>query len=209
MAGHDLVNLGLTFELPGYPQYDLAGESMPVTAANLDLYVQRVVEATIVTGVIHQIRAFMDGFSKVFPINSLVLFYPEELISMFGGNGEEDWSPQTLSACIKADHGYTKDSPAIINFIKILAEFDKLERRKLLQFLTGAPKLPIGGFKALQPELTVVKKSGEDGLKDDDYLPSVMTCANYLKLPNYSSAALMKSRLLQAINDGAGAFLLS
>lgn len=78
-----------------------------------------------------------------------------------------------------------------------------------MQFLTGSPKLPIGGFKALRPELTVVRKHAEDGLKDDDYLPSVMTCANYLKIPKYSSKEVMREKLLQAVKEGAGAFLLS
>ena len=60
-------------------------------------------------------------------------------------------------------------------------------KRENFAILNRGSKLPIGGFKALRPELTVVRKHAEDGLKDDDYLPSVMTCANYLKLPNYSS----------------------
>ena len=37
----------------------------------------------------------------------------------------------------------------------------------------------------------------------------VMTCANYLKLPDYSSKEVMRERILTAINEGQGAFLLS
>ncbi len=36
-----------------------------------------------------------------------------------------------------------------------------------------------------------------------------MTCANYLKLPDYSSREVMAERLLTAISEGQGAFLLS
>jgi hypothetical protein len=57
------------------------------------------------------------------------------------------------------------------------------ERRLLLRFLTGSPTLPSGGLSRLQPPLTVVRKEAEAPLRPDDYLPSVMTCANYLKLP--------------------------
>lgn len=46
-------------------------------------------------------------------------------------------------------------------------------------------------------------------VSSDAYLPSVMTCANYLKLPDYSSKEVMRERLLTAINEGQGAFLLS
>ena len=37
----------------------------------------------------------------------------------------------------------------------------------------------------------------------------VMTCANYVKLPDYSSKEIMRERLLTAINEGQGAFYLS
>lgn len=205
-----LEDLSLTFTLPGYPDYELTpgGDEVLITHENVELYINKVIEATIYSGIIHQTKAFMEGFSKVFPINSLIIFSAQELIEMFG-SGEEDWSLSTLQSSINANHGYTKESDAIKLLIDTLVSFNKIERRAFLQFLTGSPKLPIGGFKSLRPELTVVRKFAEDGLKDDDYLPSVMTCANYLKLPNYSSLEVMKQRLVQAVNEGAGAFLLS
>ena len=43
----------------------------------------------------------------------------------------------------------------------------------------------------------------------DGDLPSVMTCANYIKLPPYSSQAVMKDRILYAIREGQGSFDLS
>ncbi|KAK6464352.1 ubiquitin--protein ligase [Scheffersomyces coipomensis] len=208
--GATLKDLEIYFELPGYPEYDLmsGGKDIRVDSSNVELYVGKVIEATLYTGIIHQTKAFMEGFSKVFPIDSLILFSPNELVGLFG-NAEEDWSLDTLTSAVNANHGYTKESESIKSLISILVSFTDNQRRAFLQFLTGSPKLPIGGFKALRPELTVVRKHGEGGLTDDDYLPSVMTCANYFKLPKYSSKELMKERLLQAINEGAGAFLLS
>ena len=43
----------------------------------------------------------------------------------------------------------------------------------------------------------------------DSYLPSVMTCANYIKLPPYSSKAVMQERVLFAIREGQCSFDLS
>lgn len=43
----------------------------------------------------------------------------------------------------------------------------------------------------------------------DGDLPSVMTCANYIKLPPYSSKEVMRQRLLYAIAEGQGSFDLS
>lgn len=208
--GCTISDLSLTFSLPGYPDYDLIpnGANIAVDQHNLEEYISKLIEATLHEGVQHQLEAFMEGFSSVFPIDALTGFQPYEIVELLG-NADEDWSLQTLRGATKANHGYTKDSNAIEQLLNIMSTFSSEERRAFLQFITGSPKLPIGGFKALKPEFTVVRKMPEDNLKSDDYLPSVMTCANYLKLPEYSSEALMKRRLLQAVSEGAGEFHLS
>lgn len=38
------------------------------------------------------------------------------------------------------------DSRSIQNFLDILANMNDMERRQFLQFITGSPKLPIGGM---------------------------------------------------------------
>ena len=65
------------------------------------------------------------------------------------------------------------------------------------------------GFRAMHPPLTIVKKGVEAQLSPNDYLPSVMTCVNYLKLPDYSSRDVMEERLLKAMSEGQNAFHLS
>jgi E3 ubiquitin-protein ligase TRIP12 len=127
---------------------------------------------------------------------------------------------------IKADHGYNMDSPSVKNLLQTMSEFDANQRREFLQFTTGSPKLPIGGklevqniwrgrlilslgFRSLTPMFTVVCKPSEHPYTSDDYLPSVMTCVNYLKLPDYSSINIMKKQLSTAVKEGQGAFHLS
>ena len=56
---------------------------------------------------------------------------------------------------------------------------------------------------------TVVCKPSEPPLTSDDYLPSVMTCVNYLKMPDYSTVDVLKDKLWMAIREGQGAFHLS
>lgn len=46
---------------------------------------------------------------------------------------------------IKADHGYNLDSKSVRNLLQSMSEFSATERRDFLQFITGSPKLPIGG----------------------------------------------------------------
>lgn len=101
------------------------------------------------------------------------------------------------------------DSRSVKNLLQVMSEFDLSERREFLQFITGSPKLPIGGFRSLTPMFTVVCKPSEHPYTSDDYLPSVMTCVNYLKLPDYTTHETMRKRLLTAMKEGQGAFHLS
>jgi E3 ubiquitin-protein ligase TRIP12 len=50
-----------------------------------------------------------------------------------------------LSEALKADHGFNGESRAIRDLVEILSEYDATTRRNYLQFVTGSPKLPIGG----------------------------------------------------------------
>jgi len=58
--------------------------------------------------------------------------------------------------------------------------------------------------------LTVVKKEAPLApMTPDQFMPSVMTCANYLKLPEYSTAEVLRRKLEFAMSEGQSAFLLS
>jgi len=50
-----------------------------------------------------------------------------------------------LVDCVKADHGFNIDSRSIRNLLEVLSSLSLNDRRTFLQFLTGSPKLPIGG----------------------------------------------------------------
>jgi E3 ubiquitin-protein ligase TRIP12 len=205
-----LEDLCLDFTLPGYPNIELedGGSQKRVTIDNVESYLDKVIDLTLGAGVRRQVDAFRVGFSKVFPYSALSAFTPNELVSLFG-RVEEDWSLETLMDSIKADHGYNMESNSVKNLLQTMSEFDASQRREFLQFTTGSPKLPIGGFKSLTPMFTVVCKPSEHPYTSDDYLPSVMTCVNYLKLPDYSTLKIMKKQLFMAVREGQGAFHLS
>jgi hypothetical protein len=56
-----------------------------------------------------------------------------------------------LNEAIKADHGFHGESRAIRELIGVMSEFDVSTRRDFLQFITGSPKLPIGGVFPVIP----------------------------------------------------------
>ncbi|KAK4634501.1 putative ubiquitin fusion degradation protein [Fulvia fulva] len=203
-------DLGLGFTLPGYPDIELLphGSTIDVTIDNVDLYIKKVIDFTLGAGIEKQVEAFRAGFSQVFPYSATKAFTPDELVMLFG-RVDEDWSLETLMDSIKADHGFNLDSKSVRNLLQFMSELPAPTRRDFLQFITGSPKLPIGGFKALTPMFTVVCKPSEPPYTSDDYLPSVMTCVNYLKMPDYSSLDILKEKLNVAIKEGQGAFHLS
>ncbi|KAH8170839.1 HECT-domain (ubiquitin-transferase) domain-containing protein [Sarocladium implicatum] len=205
-----LDDLCLDFTLPGYPNIELQpnGSHERVTIENVETYLEKVIDMTLGAGVRRQVDAFRAGFTQVFPYSALSAFTPDELVNLFG-RVDEDWSIETLLDSIKADHGYNMDSQSVRNLLQTMSSFEPVQRREFLQFITGSPKLPIGGFKSLTPMFTVVCKPSEHPYTSDDYLPSVMTCVNYLKLPNYTTADIMKKQLYTAMKEGQGAFHLS
>lgn len=146
VQGARIEDLMLDFTLPGYPSIELIqnGSNTPVTTDNVGLYVDRVLDLTLGAGVAMQIDAFKSGFSQVFSYSSLRAFTPEELIMLFG-QVEEDWSLETLMDSIKADHGFNMDSKSVKNLLQTMSELTATQRRDFLQFVTGSPKLPIGG----------------------------------------------------------------
>ncbi|KAK9803385.1 hypothetical protein WJX72_003423 [[Myrmecia] bisecta] len=237
--GIPIEDLCLTFVLPGYPGYELkpGGSEIIVDAGNVEAYIEAVVKATMVDGIQAQLAAFKEGFDEVFSFTTLECFYEDEIEAMLCGTGEA-WSVEMLAETIKFDHGYTAHSTAVGYFLRVLAELDKADQRRFLRFVTGSPRLPPGGIAALHPRVTVVRKqsaaaqeasllssstpplgssmgslslshqSSTSALHDGD-LPSVMTCANYIKLPPYSSLQVMRERVLYAIREGQGSFDLS
>ncbi|GMP64288.1 hypothetical protein CsSME_00025634 [Camellia sinensis var. sinensis] len=217
--GSPIEDLCLDFTLPGYPDYALKPGEDNVNINNLELYISLVVDATVKTGITRQMEAFRAGFNQVFDISTLQIFSPHELDYLLCGR-RELWEAETLVDHIKFDHGYTAKSPAIVNLLEIMGEFTPEQQRAFCQFVTGAPRLPPGGLAVLNPKLTIVRKlsattgntmANGTGLLEsaDDDLPSVMTCANYLKLPPYSTKEIMFKKLLYAISEGQGSFDLS
>uniref|UniRef100_A0A0A0LPP5 HECT-type E3 ubiquitin transferase n=1 Tax=Cucumis sativus TaxID=3659 RepID=A0A0A0LPP5_CUCSA len=217
--GIPVEDLCLDFTVPGYPDYVLRPGDETVNIHNLEEYISLVLDATVKTGIMRQMEAFTAGFNQVFDITALHIFIPHELDHLLCGR-RELWKADTLVDHIKFDHGYTAKSPAIVNFLEIMGEFTPEQQRAFCQFVTGAPRLPPGGLAVLNPRLTIVRKhsstatnaansaTGASESADDD-LPSVMTCANYLKLPPYSTKEIMYKKLIYAINEGQGSFDLS
>lgn len=212
LDGCSIDNLGLDFTLPGSPLIELkkGGKDITVSLDNLSQYVNLLVHWTLCEGVSRQMEAFREGFEQVLPLCSLSIFYPEELEQLFCGSSHARWDFKMLTESCQTDHGYNIESRAIKYLFQVLSEYDEDAQRKFIQFVTGSPRLPVGGLKSLTPPLTIVRKTCDDSNDSpDSYLPSVMTCVNYLKLPDYSSVEIMRAKLRVAADEGQHSFHLS
>lgn len=203
-----IVDLGLDFTFPGQANIELVpnGAQIEVTIHNLHDYVTAVTNMALAEGIQRQVQAFKTGFSQLIPTKMLKLFTLQELDELVCGT-DEPWTEQLLLEHTKCDHGYTHHSKTVKLLFQVLVELNKDQKQNFLKFVTGCPKLPVGGMANLKPKLTIVQKvTGDES--PDSYLPSVMTCTHYLKLPPYSSASILKLQLLKAMEEGE-AFLLS
>lgn len=95
--GVHIEDLGLDFTLPGYSSIDLIpnGSHLAVTMENVELYLEKVIDMTLGSGVQRQVDAFRAGFTQVFPYSALSAFTPDELVMLFG-RVDEDWSLESM-----------------------------------------------------------------------------------------------------------------
>lgn len=155
------------------------------------------------------IRSALTRVIEIQPLSELFTGF-EMSLYLTGDRLVEPWTRSEILSSIQTAHGYELDSPPVAYLMEVMCEMNQCQRKALLFFLTGASNLPPGGLHALEPHLTIVKKLPDSSKESaDTLLPSVMTCANYLKLPAYSSKSILKERLYYAMEEGHSSFHLS
>uniref|UniRef100_A0A4W3J4L3 E3 ubiquitin-protein ligase n=1 Tax=Callorhinchus milii TaxID=7868 RepID=A0A4W3J4L3_CALMI len=176
------------------------GSNILVTEENKEEYIGLMAEWRFTRGVEEQTRAFLDGFNEVVPLQWLQYFDEKELEVMLCGMQEvdlTDWQRNTVY------RHYTRNSKQIIWFWQFVKEMDNEVRLRLLQFVTGTCRLPLGGFAELLgsngPQKFCIEKVGKE-----TWLPRSHTCFNRLDLPPYKSYEQLKEKLLFAIEETEG-----
>uniref|UniRef100_A0A4W6G5Q0 E3 ubiquitin-protein ligase n=1 Tax=Lates calcarifer TaxID=8187 RepID=A0A4W6G5Q0_LATCA len=176
------------------------GANVLVTEENKEEYISLMAEWRFSRGVEGQTKAFLDGFNEVVPLQWLQYFDEKELEVMLCGMQEvdlQDWQRNTVY------RHYTRNSKQIIWFWQLVKEVDNEVRLRLMQFVTGTCRLPLGGFAELMgsngPQKFCIEKVGKD-----TWLPRSHTCFNRLDLPPYKSFEQLKEKLLFAIEETEG-----
>ncbi|KAM9503836.1 NEDD4-like E3 ubiquitin-protein ligase WWP2 isoform 3-T3 [Salvelinus alpinus] len=176
------------------------GEDELVTTENKEEYISLLTDWRFTRGVEEQTKAFLDGFNEVVPLEWLRYFDEKELELMLCGMQEidlSDWQKNTIY------RHYTKNSKQIHWFWQVVKEMDNEKRIRLLQFVTGTCRLPVGGFAELigsnGPQKFCIDKVGKE-----TWLPRSHTCFNRLDLPPYKSLEQLREKLLFAIEETEG-----
>ena len=163
------------------------GRNIPVTEENKHDYVRLVVEHKLLASVKDQMEHFLTGFHDVIPAHLISIFNEQELELLISGLPDievDDWKGNTEY------HNYTASSPQIQWFWRAVRSFDKEERAKLLQFVTGTSKVPLNGFKELEGMNGINRFNIHRDYGNKTRLPSSHTCFNREFSPLKSSFPL-------------------
>uniref|UniRef100_A0A4W5PK50 E3 ubiquitin-protein ligase n=1 Tax=Hucho hucho TaxID=62062 RepID=A0A4W5PK50_9TELE len=176
------------------------GGEVLVTEENKGEYIRLVAEWRLSRGVEEQTQAFFEGFNEVLPQQYLQYFDAKELEVMLCGMQEidlTDWQRNTIY------RHYARSSKQVLWFWQLIKEMDNEKRMRLLQFVTGTCRLPVGGFADLLgsngPQKFCIEKVGKE-----NWLPRSHTCFNRLDLPPYKSYEQLKEKLMFAIEETEG-----
>ncbi|XP_061162801.1 E3 ubiquitin-protein ligase Su(dx)-like [Saccostrea echinata] len=191
------------FEILGkVEQHDLkeGGSDIKVTEENKEEYIDLMTNWRFSRGVEEQSKAFLDGFSEVVPLQWLQYFDERELELMLCGMQEidvDDWERNTIY------RHYQRNSKQVVWFWKFVRDIDNEKKIRLLQFVTGTCRLPVGGFAELMgsngPQRFCIEKVGKE-----TWLPRSHTCFNRLDLPPYRSYEQLFEKLTMAIEETEG-----
>lgn len=198
-------NLGLTFEIE-YEENETIkkelllknGHLIKVTKNNFYMFKELYASLYIDKMIFNEFTEVLDGFYSVIIGSSIEGFNYYELEKIVVGIDQLDID-KIKKTCIY--QGYTSNATIVKWFWSIVEDYNLDMQKKLLKFITGNDRLPIGGPDALN--LTIMKNGC-----DTNRLPSSQTCFNTILLPEYSSYDKLMEKMQKALDMTAGFYLM-
>ncbi|XP_061671695.1 probable E3 ubiquitin-protein ligase HERC1 isoform X2 [Syngnathoides biaculeatus] len=167
------------------------GNSIPLTFSNRKEYVERAIEYRL-HEINRQVAAVREGMSWIVPVPLLSLLTAEQLEQMVCGMPEI--SCDVLKKVVR--YREVDEQHSLVQwFWQTLEEFSNEERVLFMRFVSGRSRLPANTADISQ-RFQIMKVD-----RPYDSLPTSQTCFFQLRLPPYSSQAVMAERLRYAINN--------
>lgn len=209
------------------------GSEIRVTEENKAEYLELICAWRMSRGIEEQTKAFLEGFNEVVPLEWLQYFDERELELMLCGMQEidvDDWQRHTIyrhytksskqiqwfwqvnrlikgERCYPMSEGeswvYCLHSLIVLSIFQFVRSMDHEKRSRLLQFVCGSCRVPVGGFAELMgsngAQRFCIEKVGKDS-----WLPRSHTCFNRLDLPPYKSYEQLAEKMTYAIEETEG-----
>ena len=218
LKDEELEKLGLTFETTigagaSARSVELCkcGAQQVVTKKNAIQYVHLLSHHKLNVEGSLQTKAFLKGCRNLIPASWVRLFSPYELQKLISGDDSiVGIDVPAFKGAMQYGGGYHPTQPVMQWFWEVVDEMSASQQNKLLKFMTSCSRQPLLGFESLEPapciqqiRLTEAIYEGGEAAKRAP-LPTSSTCMNLLKLPNYRSKELLRTKVLSAIESGAG-----
>jgi hypothetical protein len=170
-------------------------EAVPLTRENLEVFIYNKSRDLAYLKYHSHLRALQAGFLGILTIEkfSELRLSALDMRKIMLGDAKLD----------SEDFLHNVDSRKMTNvdnkkwIFEIIDEMEDSERTLFFKFLTGRRGIPFKGLKNLPKRLIFVSIE----IFDDTHLPTASTCSTLLKIPTYSSKAIMKEKLLLAIKS--------
>uniref|UniRef100_A0A8C4QS03 HECT-type E3 ubiquitin transferase n=1 Tax=Eptatretus burgeri TaxID=7764 RepID=A0A8C4QS03_EPTBU len=162
------------------------GNIIPLTFSIRKTYVERAIDYRLHEMDV-QVAAVREGMSWIIPVPLLSLLTAHQLEQMVCG------LPEISVAVLRRVVRYREvdEQQQLVQWLwQTLSEFSNEERVLFMRFVSGRSRLPANFADISQPHLNPY-----------DSLPTSQTCFFQLRLPPYSSQAVMAERLRYAINN--------
>ncbi|KAK2888184.1 probable E3 ubiquitin-protein ligase HERC1 isoform X2 [Channa argus] len=167
------------------------GQNIPLTFANKTEYVERALDYRL-HEMDSQVAAVREGMSTIIPVPLLSLLTAQQLEQLVCGLPEV--SVEMLKKLVRY-RDITESHQFIGWFWQSLEEFTNEERVLFLRFVSGRSRLPSNPADMTQ-KFQIIKVD-----RPVNGLPTAQTCFFLLRLPPYTSQAILAERLRYSIHN--------
>uniref|UniRef100_A0A8B9H6W4 HECT-type E3 ubiquitin transferase n=1 Tax=Astyanax mexicanus TaxID=7994 RepID=A0A8B9H6W4_ASTMX len=167
------------------------GHNLPLTFTNRNEYVERALEYRL-HEMDRQVAAVREGMSSIIPVPLLSLLTARQLEQLVCGLPEV--SVEMLKKVVRY-RDITESHQLIVWLWQSLEEFTNEERVLFLRFVSGRSRLPSNPADITQ-KFQIIKVD-----RPVNGLPTAQTCFFQLRLPPYTSQAVLAERLRYSIHN--------
>ena len=161
-----------------------------------DEYVRRAVSTRLFESA-PQLRALYTGMRDVIPVDLLSLFSFGEVEALFCG--EQKIDVNRIRENTEYEGGLAAEDKHITFLFEVLEELSKDELSKFLRFVSARSRLPRNASNPMRFRIQPASSVTDEA--PDEYLPTASTCFFSLRLPKYSTKAVLREKLLYAIDS--------